>query len=105
MENPSSHGKAEHVVSDAIKRHDQVMAESPGLCGLSLTRTITDALRKEGLLLEDGIEEQTEEYGIRTPSHHRTVWYPTRSMAEEAIPFYGGKLRKRVKIKTKEVDV
>ncbi len=52
MENPATWGKAEHVVNDTIAEHDQVMRMSPGLCGLSLARRITDALREAGFHLD-----------------------------------------------------
>jgi hypothetical protein len=50
MENPATWGPAEHVVMEAyeqwLENHENMV------CGLSLMRTITDALRREGLLVE-----------------------------------------------------
>jgi len=51
MENPMTWKKPEHVVSKAIEEHGKAVEAE--LFGLSLIRTITDALRKEGLLKED----------------------------------------------------
>lgn len=49
-ENPASWGEAEHVIRDAIDRHHENMAQ--GIIGVSIVRTITDALREAGLLTE-----------------------------------------------------
>ncbi len=50
MENPATWTKAEHVVQKAMQQwqdgHDR------GLIGLSQVRSITDALRREGLLTQ-----------------------------------------------------
>jgi hypothetical protein len=59
LENPASWGKAEKIVSgimdDHFRHHEAVLRglEEP-VCGLSLERKITDALRKEGLLHDPG---------------------------------------------------
>lgn len=53
MENPGSWTLAEHVVNKALEEHDMLMRHEPGLCGLSVVRKITDALRAEGLLISD----------------------------------------------------
>lgn len=50
MENPASWGKTERVISEAIQEHAKDMAEHR--MGLSLERTISDALRQAGLLKE-----------------------------------------------------
>jgi hypothetical protein len=48
MENPATWGPAEKVVDEAhAKWYD---ARERGIIGLSLARTITDALREAGLL-------------------------------------------------------
>jgi hypothetical protein len=49
MENPTTWTEAEQIVSDAL-----IEAENtpPHICGLSLPRQITDALRAAGLLRE-----------------------------------------------------
>jgi hypothetical protein len=51
MENPATWGHAEHVVSEALQRADDNRREMR--MGLSATRLITDALRREGLLHEE----------------------------------------------------
>lgn len=51
MENPATWGRAERVVSDAWTNWYD--AHAKGVVGLSLPRTITDALRAEGLLKEE----------------------------------------------------
>ena len=51
MENPATWGLAERTVQDALRAHRDACDE--GVIGLSLTRTITDALRRKGLLKED----------------------------------------------------
>ena len=52
MENPATWGEAERIVNDAWTRwHDDVTGKM--VIGLSLARTITDALRKAGLLREE----------------------------------------------------
>ena len=48
MENPATWGAAEHVVSSAINEHSKATAEM--VIGLSLARTICDALRQAGLI-------------------------------------------------------
>lgn len=53
MENPATWGPAEKVVSRILAEQDDV--ESQFLCGLSLARRITDALREAGLLREEYI--------------------------------------------------
>lgn len=50
MENPDTWGKAERVVHDAYI--DWEVDRANELCGLSLARRITNALRAEGLLAE-----------------------------------------------------
>ncbi len=56
MENPSTWGEAERIVSDVLyesARHQAAVrlgTEEP-IIGLSIARQITDALRKAGLLL------------------------------------------------------
>jgi hypothetical protein len=52
MESPSSWGSAEKVVRRTIQEHYELMSRH--VIGLSLERRITDALRAEGLLKEDG---------------------------------------------------
>jgi hypothetical protein len=56
MENPQTWGEAEHLVCDALEDHEKAMAED--ICGLSVVRRITDALRKEGLLNERNDTEE-----------------------------------------------
>lgn len=55
MENPATWNHAERVINDAIFNHrrnlDRPVAER--VIGLSLARQIADALRREGLLLDD----------------------------------------------------
>lgn len=51
MENPATWGRAELTVKAALKSHDEAVAK--GIVGLSVFRTITDALREEGLLVEE----------------------------------------------------
>lgn len=58
MEDPKSWGKAEHVVSAVIVNHERNRAEAKAdpsklQIGLSLTKQITNALRTEGLLVDD----------------------------------------------------
>jgi hypothetical protein len=57
MENPATWGEAEKIVSRVITEHDALMRREPGLCGLSLERQITDALRRAGLLAEHTEQE------------------------------------------------
>lgn len=56
MENPATWGRAEHVVSEALAQSDKNKLERR--MGFSTTRLITDALRREGLLHEDGGDEE-----------------------------------------------
>ena len=51
MENPATWGRAERIVHEALKRQQEAVAR--GLVGLSQARTVTDALRAEGLLKEE----------------------------------------------------
>lgn len=51
MENPATWTKTEKIVQKAYT--DWAEARAKGVIGLSLTRTVTDALRKEGLLKEE----------------------------------------------------
>lgn len=58
MENPATWGEAEHIVSrildeDYRHRHQVAQGEAEPLCGFSLERRITDALRDAGFLSED----------------------------------------------------
>ena len=48
MESPQSWGKAEHIVYKAIQQAEEGRKEFRA--GLSMTRQITDALRKAGYL-------------------------------------------------------
>lgn len=50
MENPATWGRAEKVVDQVIRDHRD---RTDSVIGLSLTRRITDALRREGLLKDD----------------------------------------------------
>lgn len=50
MENPATWGKAEKVVHDEYVKWWEDREKM--MCGLSLERRITDALRREGLLVE-----------------------------------------------------
>lgn len=69
MENPGSWGLAEHVVNKALEEHDRLMRHEPGLCGLSVVRKITDALRAEGLLISDQHETVITPEKIRRLFH------------------------------------
>lgn len=51
MENPATWGKAEHVVHRALVEAEEALDR--GVIGLSKVRQITDALRREGLLVEE----------------------------------------------------
>lgn len=58
MENPMTWNKAEKIVHEVLGRQDNIMprlrpAQGEVLCGLSLERQITDALRAAGLLKEE----------------------------------------------------
>lgn len=55
MENPRTWKKTEKVVAEAIAKYRKQLLNK--IVGLSEVRTITDALRREGLLNED---EKTE---------------------------------------------
>lgn len=48
MENPATWGPAEHAVQDVLDRYR--VGQNNEVCGLSLARQITDALREQGLL-------------------------------------------------------
>lgn len=55
MENPATWGPAEKIVRDVLddffeNQAKPITDESKTICGLSLERRITDALRAEGLL-------------------------------------------------------
>lgn len=50
MEDPSSWGRAERVVHEALRQVEQNRREMR--MGLSAERLITDALRREGLLVD-----------------------------------------------------
>lgn len=56
MENPATWGEAEHIIHDAIKRHENGLAEDRATgqfhAGLSLVMQIADALRAEDLLVD-----------------------------------------------------
>lgn len=52
MENPDTWGQAEKVIHEAHQDYWKHRAE--GRIGLSLARQIADALRKAGLLREEG---------------------------------------------------
>lgn len=57
MENPATWGLAENTVRDVLaeffeNKAKPITDESKTICGLSLERQITDALRKTGLLKE-----------------------------------------------------
>jgi hypothetical protein len=43
MENPATWGDLEHTIHDAIQQHHE--AQAKGVIGLSLVRTIADAVR------------------------------------------------------------
>lgn len=65
MENPATWGPAEKIVHDVLNEQDNILPRlrpSPGevLCGLSLERQITDALREAGLLKEEHGEEEED---------------------------------------------
>jgi hypothetical protein len=77
MENPATHGPAEKTVRKVL---DAWWALQPPLhAGLSLERQITDALREEGLLLEepyrspgqrpghDGLTNIERDLGVKAP--------------------------------------
>ena len=49
MENPATWGPVEHAINEAIAEH---RARDKEVIGLSLVRTIADALRAKGLLVE-----------------------------------------------------
>lgn len=51
MENPATWTRLEHVIYAALEEAHRQMQE--GLCGLSDVRLIADALRNEGLVVED----------------------------------------------------
>ena len=51
MENPATWSDAERVVHKALSRWQNEVAS--GAIGLSAARTVTDALRAEGLLKEE----------------------------------------------------
>jgi hypothetical protein len=51
MENPATWGRAEHVVSQAMDEAEDDLQQQ--VCGLSVVRQITDALRAAGLLKEE----------------------------------------------------
>lgn len=51
MENPQTWTLAEHVVNRALEEHYSATRQK--LCGLSIVRQITDALRAEGLLKDN----------------------------------------------------
>lgn len=51
MENPATWGRTERTVHEALSRWQNEVAS--GSVGLSSARTITDALRAEGLLKEE----------------------------------------------------
>jgi hypothetical protein len=59
MENPATWGKAERTIAAAKERW--AAARNEGIVGLSLARTIADALRAEGLLVEEK-PSLTEQY-------------------------------------------
>lgn len=53
MENPATWGPAEHVVQEALDKAADAYTKK--MVGLSTTRQITDALRREGLLVDDPV--------------------------------------------------
>lgn len=56
MEDPKSWGRAEQIVNDVLVNDDANRTKPPDQqrYGLSRARQITDALRREGLLVEEG---------------------------------------------------
>lgn len=53
MENPATWGKAEQLVNEIIRWDVESRGEGQFRAGYSLARQITDALRAEGLLVEE----------------------------------------------------
>lgn len=56
MENPATWGKAEHTVSQVLDEffaNQERTITDPAICGPSLERLITNALREAGLLLKE----------------------------------------------------
>ena len=99
MEDPRTWGLAEQVVNQAIEAHqlDETSEEieDPRIGGLSLAKSITDALRSAGLLVE---EEGTDtvEYGVQkngeekiTVPNSNTLGYGTMATAQELADKYG----------------
>ena len=60
MENPATWGEAERIVEQCLQEDED--AKWRGICGLSLPRRITDALRDAGLLSSKDAE---------SPEHRR----------------------------------
>lgn len=60
MENPATWGHAERVVNEVIRDHRRNTERPPmeRTIGLSLTRQIIDALRREGLLVEESMQNE-----------------------------------------------
>lgn len=58
MENPATWNRAERIVHEALREFSS--SAKAGVIGLSLTRQITDALRKAGLLVEETPERHPE---------------------------------------------
>jgi len=85
-ENPAAWGRPERIVHDVLAAHEEQeyrvrAAHGEVICGPSLVRQITDALRREGLLRERGryriVIESDAPFGIvsaeevtREPADH-----------------------------------
>lgn len=85
MENPMTWGEAEKIVSRVLDEQDNILPRlrppsGEVLCGLSLPRQITDALRKAGLLKEGN--EKEEDSGTDTeqadPGDRGEAWAEVR---------------------------
>jgi hypothetical protein len=65
MENPATWGTAEHIVNNTYA--DWCDAREQDICGLSLARQITDALRAEGMLVGEVKDEYTPRHATPEP--------------------------------------
>lgn len=67
MENPATWGPAERIVRQVMDDDFQMNLSPEPICGLSIERRITDALRAAGLLRESAVTSDGQDQGQHQP--------------------------------------
>lgn len=91
MENPGTWGPAERAVAGAIGDWEQACLK--GIIGPSLTRRITDALRKAGLLKEAPVTDTN--YAV-APGEYLEEWIDAQGFSQQHVADLLGSSRKQV---------